>query len=104
MRATWERWSLHLILVVAALLAAHSTRAQTEGRSDAGRVQQRFEREAPPQPPTLPPLAAPQQPPGVSGPSGTFVLAAVDIEGATVYDPAALAPLYEPYLARRTDL
>ena len=89
------------VLALAWLLPCASLHAQQSSRPeiDPGQVQKRIVPPPAPEPPLpalrLPapiaaPLAAPQR----------FVLAGVTIEGATVFDAAALAPVYEEFLAR----
>lgn len=79
--------------------------AQQAARPDVnpGQVQRRIPEPVEPErpPPTLTLPAAPQ-----AAPQGTvrFVLTAVVIDGATVFDPAALAPAYEDFLAREIGL
>jgi hemolysin activation/secretion protein len=98
-------------LIIAALMLAFCPRppaaAQQAARPevDPGQVQRRIpepvELERPP-----PPLAPPPASEPVTAPQGAvrFVLTAVVIDGATIFDPAALASLYEDFLARQIGL
>ncbi|HVA12041.1 MAG TPA: POTRA domain-containing protein [Stellaceae bacterium] len=73
-------------------------------RADPGRIEQRFTPQIPAEAPEIPKISPIPAKPSVSlGKAVSFVLAAVDIEGATVYQPGELAPIYEPYLAREID-
>lgn len=97
------------LCVSAAIIAASGTVsawAQTNTRSgDPGRIEQRFIPEIPPALSPGPPIESPPQAePALTGAAGTFTLAAVDIEGATVYSMNELALLYEPYLAQTVTL
>jgi hemolysin activation/secretion protein len=89
------------VLVLAWLLPCASLSAQPAIRPDVdpGQVQKRIPAPMAPEPalpelrlpaPAAAPLAAPLR----------FVLAGVTIDGVTVFDAAALTPLYEDYLAR----
>ena len=104
----WGIFRLGLIALVATLLfGVGHARAQAPARApaDPGRIEQRFTPDTPTEAPRIPAIpSVPEQAPAQPGPSGTFVLAAVDIEGVTVYQPNDLVPLYEPYLARAIDL
>ncbi|HZL51861.1 MAG TPA: ShlB/FhaC/HecB family hemolysin secretion/activation protein [Terracidiphilus sp.] len=98
--------SLSLSAAIVAAVGISSAWAQTNTRAaDPGRIEQRF---IPQFPKVLPPgpgiESPPQVEPTLTGASGTFTLAAVDIEGATIYSPNELAPLYEPYLAQTVTL
>ncbi len=89
------------------LLATAPAYAQAPaGRpAEAGRIEQRFEPETNPEKPKASPVVpAVPEPAPLSGPGGTFNLAAVDIEGATAYSADELAAIYQPFLARTTDL
>ena len=82
--------------------AAHA-QLSTGDTADPGEIERRIEQR--PQPPRAPDPALPQVPDRPAAPAGKvtdrgFVLAAVVIEGATVFEADALGPLYEEYLAR----
>lgn len=85
----------------AALAQQANTRA-----AEPGQVQKRFEAPAVPKAPSAP-IAAPRPgaaPVEIEERGQRFVLSSVVIEGTTVFDQAALAPLYEDYLAREISL
>ncbi len=77
---------------------------QLPGSVDPGRLQQRF---APPAPPAAPPPALPTTPldaPPAELRDLRFVLGAIRVEGATVYPPAELAPIWAADLGREIPL
>jgi hemolysin activation/secretion protein len=90
-----------------AIMAAPIASAQTSSgaATDAGRIEQRFTPQTPRPAPGLPELpAAPLPSPATPGKAGAFMLASVDIEGSSVYQPSDLVPIYEPFLGHMTDL
>lgn len=100
-RATIARAAIAL----AALLAYGEAGAQQAGRTeiDPGQVQKRILLPSEPvQPPSE--LRVPAPAPVTPRAPLRFVLTGVVIENASAFDAAALAPLYEPYLAQEIDL
>ena len=87
------------------LLASGTAEAQQAARPDIdpGQVQKRIPPPSAPAAPA-PELRLPTPAPVSPGAPLHFVLTGVVIDGASVFDAAALAPTYEAYLARRIDL
>lgn len=92
------------------LLPIGAGMAQTAPEQLPGAVQPgtEFERVAPPEAPPVPPsIAVPEIPPPTP-PAGaeavTFPLAGIQVEGATVYDAAALEPLYAAFVGKEITL
>lgn len=75
--------------------------------ADPAQIRRRIEESRPapakpaPEPTAIPQAPAPTEP---SGAESGFVLSAVVIEGATVFEPGDLAPLYQDFLARNVTL
>jgi hemolysin activation/secretion protein len=95
------------LAVIASAMSVPAYAQAPAGRpAGAGRIEQRFEAEPATEQPKapLPSIPAAPQPKLPAGPGGSFNLAAVDIEGTTVYSADELAALYQPFLARETDL
>jgi len=91
------------LLIFVSLLSA-VTHAQTTPRSDAdpGKIEDRIKRPATRVPEASAPKA-PLLPEPYTEPvdvEGVFVLAGVEVIGATVYAEADFAPFYEPLMAR----
>jgi hemolysin activation/secretion protein len=90
-------------IVVLGLLGLEGASAQQPAPTRAGepsRIEERLQR-TPEAPGDVPLPAAP--PAAAEAPTAEerpFVLAAVSVEGATVFAPADFAPLYEPFLGR----
>src|SRR5690348_5336508 len=93
------------MLAFAALFGCGEAAAQQAFRPeiDPGQVQKRIPepREAPAPPPEL---HVPAPAPVTPGAPLRFVLTGVVIEGNTVFDAAALSPLYESHLVQEGDL
>ncbi|NQW00568.1 MAG: ShlB/FhaC/HecB family hemolysin secretion/activation protein [Rhodospirillales bacterium] len=95
----------HLIFMVLLILcsSADTANAQASGRSDAepGKIEDRIKRPSIQAPaakqPDTPKLPEPYTEPAES--DGAFVLAGVEIIGATIYPEAEFAAFYEPLLA-----
>jgi hemolysin activation/secretion protein len=99
-RACW------LAALVFAFAPNASAQQSGSGASDPGQVQRRITDSATPAVKTLPkiltaPKLAPAAPPANDV---KFVLVAVVIEGATVFPPTELGPLYVDFLARQIEL
>lgn len=95
---------------VSVISGVRQAAAQTLATSDTpvssrveNRVQQLEQRQSPDQQDAPIPGASPP-PPADAAPAQDTVLAAVVIEGARVLSPADLAPIYEPFLARRVSM
>lgn len=89
------------VLLGIPLLFAPAARAQNVDprQIDADQLEQRRERPAEPQ--KQPEISLPSAEPEAAPDSQSVgVLAGVQIQGVTVYEPRELAPYYEPYLAR----
>ena len=82
--------------------ASHAlAQAPDSRKADPGRINERFSPQTPSEAPALPPVpVAPLPPPTTPANPGTFVLSAVDIEGATAYEAADFVPLYQPEIGR----
>lgn len=90
-----------LVCTVVSVWSAHALAEATDSRSnDASRIEQRFAPQIPAEAPALPPLAPVPLPQLAPARPGTFVLSAVDIEGASVYQASDFVPLYESLLSR----
>ncbi len=87
------------------VIPAAAQQAQAPRSAEPGQIERRIERPVgpvAPRPEVAPVAPGPQV--RITAAPGTFVLSGVDIDGATVYSPDALAKLYEPLLARRISL
>ena len=73
---------------------------QAQDTADPGEIQRRIEQLRPEPRPEAPPGILRPAPPPAPGAEISFVLTAVTLEGATVFDPAELGPLYADFLAR----
>lgn len=108
MKGSWRRLLCRLAILTSLALAISGpsgavAQQATRPEVNPGQVQRRIpEPVAPERPPT--PLTLPPTPPVAPRAAIKFVLTAVVIDGATVFDPAALAPLYEDFLAREIGL
>ncbi len=96
-------------LLIAALVGGGERYAFAEASdsrtADPGRIEQRFTPQTPREAPVLPAIpVAPVPTPAGPANAGTFVLSAVDIEGATVYPAADFVPLYQPQIGRSLTL
>ena len=92
-----------------ALLLVSAAGVQAQGlvprAAEPGQFEQRLSTPAPPTAPVAPIRVPPAEAlPPIVEPARTFVLSAVVIEGATVYEPSDLAPLYSNYLAQEVSL
>lgn len=103
----WPAWPA-LTAALACLLACPPVNAQQNIQSDRPQsstegsdVERRLPPPAPRRPSAAPPLVAPTGPaPAVPETADTFVIAAVVIEGATVFETSMFVPLYRDLLAR----
>lgn len=91
-------------LIAAAILLAWTGWAaaqETSSTNDPGQIERRIRERELPRPPAPAEISPPRQPaPVAEVPPLRFVLAGVAITGATAFDPAEFAPLYEEFLAR----
>ena len=75
--------------------------ARAQDAADPGEIERRIEQLRPaPQPAAPPAITRPARPPAPEA-EVSFVLTAVTIQGATVFDPAELGALYADFLARQ---
>ena len=89
-----------------ALIFATTHVAQAQQSADPSQIQRRIEQTKPKYPKADPKIGVPAAPDVAPEKEGAerFVLAAVVVEGATVYDPVTFAPFYQDLLAREVTL
>ncbi len=93
------------LLVVAAGFASSARAQQASSGVNPGQIEQRFDDRERLRKEAGPEIQKPEAAPAVPMPEEKkFLLAAVTIEGATVYDGAEFVPLYEGLLTRRVTL
>jgi hemolysin activation/secretion protein len=100
------RFAASLSLALFSAWASHAfAQAPDSRKADPGRIGERFSPQTPTEAPALPEIPVAPLPASTSPANpGTFVLSAVDIEGASVYEAADFVPLYQPEIGRSLTL